>query len=191
MTADHLPTPVQDIAVPENSGLAVLGTARVSRSADAPPTRRIPSFYADPASWAVLEAVDALRAGCPEVTAAPETTATVMVTTHSTLDTMRVIAGGLPGGRVSPLRFAGANAGGPVSLVCMTHGLRGPTLTLTSDGTEGAPAALTMARHWLRTGAADRVVIVAHHHDAALGRHEVRCAAVGAAPDLRPQGARR
>jgi hypothetical protein len=182
---------VEDIAVPEGAGLVPLATVRTSRAANATPHRRIPSRYADPASWAVLEAVDELWAGCPdEVRAAPGTTAMVLVSTHSTLDTMSGIARAVPGGRLSPLRFAGASAGGPISLVSMVHGLRGPTLVITTDPADGVPAARTMARHWLRTGAASHVVVAVHDHDPLHG-HEVRCVVVGPAPGLRPSGAPR
>ncbi|MFK3979648.1 hypothetical protein ACI2K4_04635 [Micromonospora sp. NPDC050397] len=182
---------VEDIAVPAGAGLVTLATARARRAPDATPHRRIPSLYADPASWLVLEAVDALWAGCPDaVRAAPETTAMVLVSTYSTIDTMSAVARAVPGGRLSPLRFAGASAGGPVSLVCQVHGLRGPTLVITTAPEDGCPAALTMARHWLRTGAAGQVVVAVHDHDPP-GGHEVRCVVVGAAPDPRPPGGAR
>jgi hypothetical protein len=180
-------TSVDDLG---GAGLVPLATARTSRAANAAPHRRIPSLYADPASWAVLEAVDELWAGRPDEVQAPGTTAMVLVSTHSTVDTMSGIARAVPGGRLSPLRFAGASAGGPISLVCMVHGLRGPTLVITTDPADGVPAARTMARHWLRTGAASHVVVAVHDHDPLRG-HEVQCAVVGAAPDLRPSGAAR
>jgi hypothetical protein len=70
------------------------------------------------------------------------------------------------------------------------HGLRGPTLVITTDPADGVPAARTMARHWLRTGAASHVVVAVHDHDPMRG-HEVQCVVVGPAPDLRPSGAAR
>ncbi|WP_329101245.1 hypothetical protein OG792_20520 [Micromonospora sp. NBC_01699] len=179
---------VEDIAVLAGAGLVPLATARAGRAPNAAPHRQIPSLYADPASWLVLEAVDELWAGCPDaVRAAPETTAMVLVSTYSTIDTMSAIARAVPGGRLSPLRFAGASAGGPVSLVCQVHGFRGPTLVITSAPEDGCPAAWTMARHWLRTGAASHVVVAVHDHDSLRG-HEVRCVVVGAAPGRHPSG---
>ncbi|MET0493583.1 MAG: hypothetical protein ABW000_10685 [Actinoplanes sp.] len=166
---------VDDLAVLAGAGLVTLATARAGSAPGAAPHRRIPSQYADPASWAVLAAVDRLWSGIP-----PEATAMVLVSTYSTIDTMSAIAGAVPGGRLSPLRFAGASAGGPVSLVCQVHGLRGPTLVITTAPPDGCPAALTMARHWLRTGAASQVVVALHEHDPVRG-HEVQCVVVGAA----------
>lgn len=162
------------------SGLVPLASARVARAADATPHRRIPSRYADPASWAVLAAVDELWAGCPDGVPAPATTAMVLVSAHCTMDTMAGIAGAVPGGRLSPLRFAGASAGGPISLVSMVHGLRGPTLVITTEPAEGVPAARTLARHWLRTAAASHVAVAVHDRDP-LGGHEVQCVLVGPA----------
>ena len=155
------------------TALRELATARTVRAADARPHRRIPSLYADPASWAVLEAVDEVLTGDPA------TTAMVVVSTYGTVDTMTAIAGAVPGGRLSPLRFAGASTGGLSSLACMVHGLRGPALVITTDPSDGLPAARTMAGHWLRTGAASQVVIAGHEHDPRHG-HEVRCVLVTA-----------
>ncbi|NBE96635.1 coronafacic acid synthetase [Nonomuraea sp. KC401] len=183
-------TPVEGLQALEGNGLVLLAAARLARPAAAPPPRRIPSLYADPASWAVLEAVDELWAGFPDEMQAPETTAMVLVSTHGTVDTMAEIARAAARGRLSPMRFAGASAGGPISLVCMVHGLRGPTLVITTDPANGLPAARTMARHWLRTGAASHVVVAAHDRDPLRG-HEVRCVVAGPAPDLRPSGAPR
>lgn len=166
-----------DDAMLAGAGLVALATARAGRAPGTAPRQRIPSMYADPASWVVLEAVDKVR---DDVPTAPETTAMVLVTTHSTIDTMAAVAGAVPGGRLSPLRFAGASAGGPVSLACQVHGLRGPALVITTDPVDGCPAALTMARHWLRTGVASHVVIAVHDHDPVRG-HEVRCVVAGPA----------
>ncbi|MET7951707.1 hypothetical protein [Micromonospora sp. NPDC005324] len=179
---------VEDIAVHAGAGLVPLARAWAGRAPNATTHQRIPSQYADPASWLVLDAVNELWAGCPDaVRTAPETTAMVLVSTYSTIDTMSAIARAVPGGRLSALRFAGASAGGPVSLVCQSHGFRGPTLVITTAPEDGCPAALTMARHWLRTGAASHVVVAVHDHDSLRG-HEVRCVVVGAEPDPRPSG---
>lgn len=200
MTTHRTPTPVEDVtvvtgvedvAVVTGTGLVPLATARISRAANAAPHRRIPSLYADPAAWAVLAAVDELFAGCrDDVRPIPGATAMIVVSTHGTADTMAAIARATPGGRLSPLRFAGASAGGMVSLACLVHGLRGPTLVITSGPADGCPAARTMARHWLRTGAASHVVIAVHDRDPLRG-HDVRCVVVEAAADPgTPGGAR-
>ena len=163
------------------AGLVPLATARTSHAVNAVPRRRIPSLYADPASWAVLEAVDELWKGCPDdVRAAPGTTAMILVSTHGTVDTMAAIARAVPTGRLSPLRFAGASTGGPISLVCLVHGFRGPTIMITTDPADGCPVALTLARRWLRSGAAGHVVVGVHDHDPLHG-HEVQCVVFGAA----------
>ena len=160
------------------AGLVPLATARTQ---DSTPSRRIPSLYADAASWTVLRAVDELWAGAPErVRAAADRTAMVLVSTYSTIDTMAALARAVPSGRLSPLRFAGASAGGPVSLAAQVHGFRGPTLVVTTRPEDGYPLALTMARHWLRAGAAGHVVVAAHEHDPD-GGHRVRCAVVSGA----------
>lgn len=172
---------IRDVPMLAGAGLVPLAAARVTSAPDAAPRRRIPSLYADPASWLALEAVDELWARCSdEVRTAAETTAVVLVSAYSTIETMSAIAAAVPGGRLSPLRFAGATAGSPVSLVCQAHGFRGPTLVITSAPEDGCPAALTMAGHWLRTGAASHVVIAVHDHDPMRG-HEIRCVVAGAA----------
>ncbi|AOS61838.1 hypothetical protein [Actinoalloteichus hymeniacidonis] len=190
MTHPHESTSIEELLARSQDTLTTLGTVRLTRPATAPPPRRIPSFYADPASWTVLAAVDRLIEGRPDVLQAARTTALILISTYSTVSTMSAIAAAVPSGRVSPLRFAGANAGGPLSLVCMVHGLRGPTLVLTTEPAEGVPAAVTMARHWLRTASVSHVVLAVHDHDPQRGHH-VHGVLIEAARGLRPAGAGR
>ncbi|ONI86952.1 hypothetical protein ALI144C_09880 [Actinosynnema sp. ALI-1.44] len=139
--------------------LAVLGEGH----ADGVGTeRRIPSMYVDPVAWLVLAAIDAALAECPDsVQKSPDDVAVILISTHATRDTMAEIAGG----RLSPLRFAGASPGGAASLACRVHGFRGPSLLLTTGPQVGRQTALTVAQSWLRTGAAAHVVLSAHTTD--------------------------
>lgn len=178
-TSTGPPVSSDDLLAEAGPGLVTLASTRFVKATASPPRRRIPSLYADPASWTVLEAVDELWAACPDrVRAAPEATGMVLVSTHGTADTMVEIADAVPSGRVSPLRFAGASASGPISLTSLVHGFRGPTLMITSNPATGRPAALAVTRHWLRTGAADHVVISVHAHDPGRG-HEVESVVLG------------
>lgn len=171
-------TAVDDLtAVPES--FVVLGEGRVDRAEPAA-RRRIPSMYVDPVAWLVLEAVDEALVACADtVRQSPDDVAVILVSTHATRDTMAEIAAATPSGRLSPLRFAGASPGGAASLACVVHGFRGPSLLLTTELPHGWPAALTIARSWLRTGAARYVVLSAHTTDAQHG-HRVRSVVLGA-----------
>ncbi|MBP2330540.1 hypothetical protein JOF56_010925 [Kibdelosporangium banguiense] len=163
-------------AVPDD--LVVLGHGGTDR-AEPDGRRRIPSMYVDPVSWLVLEAVDEALADCPDtVRQSPDEVAVMLVSTHATLHTMTEIAKAIPSGRLSPLRFAGASPGGAASLTCLVHKFRGPSLMMTTTPDEGWPAALTMARFWLRTGAATSVVLSAH--TASDHGHRVRTVVLGA-----------
>ncbi|GAB3838675.1 beta-ketoacyl synthase N-terminal-like domain-containing protein [Kribbella italica] len=140
-------------------------------------TRRIPSLYVDPVAWLLLESAE--RAIGNNLDDVRGEVAVLVVSTYATLDTMAGIAGTATSGRVSPLRFAGASPGGAASLTCLVHGFRGPSLLLTSGPESSWPVAVTMARSWLRTGAAVRVILSVHTVDAEAG-HQVRSVVVGA-----------
>nr|WP_052479233.1 hypothetical protein [Kibdelosporangium sp. MJ126-NF4]CEL23086.1 hypothetical protein [Kibdelosporangium sp. MJ126-NF4]CTQ90223.1 hypothetical protein [Kibdelosporangium sp. MJ126-NF4] len=160
-------------ALPDD--LTILGEGRVERAEPAR-RQRIPSMYADPVAWLVLEAIDQALADCMDtVRQAADDVAVILVSTHATVDTMADVARATETGRLSPLRFAGASPGGAASLACIVHSLRGPSLLLTTEPGTGWPTALTVARCWLRTAAASQVLLSAHTADAQQG-HQVRTA---------------
>ncbi|WP_432994432.1 hypothetical protein [Dactylosporangium sp. CA-233914] len=134
-----------------------------------------PSFFADLASWLVAEAVgeavaDARTRAGAEVK--PDAVAVITVSERCTLDTIRTIAAGLPAGRLSPLRFAGASPGSVGGLPGVLFGFRGPSLTLPMAPDEGLPVAVTVARSWLQDGDADFAAVAGHTVDS--GVHAVR-----------------
>lgn len=157
-------------ALPEPlwEGLGVLGagTARATTLGEVRPSRRTVSLYADPLSWLVLEAVeramdDAKRPSLPE----RRDMGHLVVSDICTLHTMRELAGGIPDGRMSPLRFAGANPGQVCGLSSMLFGLNGPSMVLSMPPAEGVRPALTILRGWLSEALATAVILSLHHVD--------------------------
>lgn len=137
--------------------------------------QRAASVYADPVAWLVVDAVDAaladpdgpgraVRAGGPGV-------GVVTVSEEATLHTMRLMSSGLRRGRVSPLRFAGANPGTVAGLPCIVNGFKGPSLVLSMPLAAGATVAEAVARSWLGSGACRYVVV--NEHEAGGGGHTV------------------
>lgn len=142
---------------------------RAARSRD-----RRPSFYADPVSWLVAQSVRAALDACPEdLVGRADEVAVITVSDHCTLRTMREIAGQVPTGRVSPLRFSGANPGSVGSLPGILLGFQGPSLTLSMPPDTGLPVARAIAHGWLAERAAAYAVVSAHEVSRE-GRHEVR-----------------
>jgi hypothetical protein len=151
-------------------------------------SRNSPSFFADPAAWAVTAAVaDALARSAAEVRAAVDgrsgtaatATGVLVVSAQCTATTMRAIAGTAGRGLVSPLRFAGANPGVLAGLPCITWRLRGPSLVLGSDAETALPVAAVVVRSWFELGQAGYALVAVHSVVAAPAgeaRHEVRCA---------------
>lgn len=144
------------------------GTVMVADLDELRPRQR-PSLYADPVAWLVLDAVDHAVRGSAEQPA-PESTGHIVVSDHCTGHTMRQIAGGLTTGRISPLRFSGANPGAVCGFTCQLRGFTGPSATLSMAPETGLPVALALARAWLSGGAATHVLVSSHHVDAA-GHH--------------------
>ncbi|ANY07822.1 beta-ketoacyl synthase N-terminal-like domain-containing protein [Pseudonocardia sp. HH130630-07] len=148
-----------------------------ARTTDDPGThaRNAPSLYADPVAWLLCEVTGQALAGCPDdVLHHTDEVGHLAVSDHGTLDTMRALARSGRRGRVSPLRFAGANPGSLAGLACLRWGLRGPTMMLAMPPSPAGPAAVAVAQRWLDTGQARHVVLATH--TVRDGVHEARCA---------------
>jgi hypothetical protein len=128
-----------------------------------------PSLFADPVAWLVSAAVEK----CAHVVAgAPDGVGVIAVSEFATLLTMRAIARTASKGRVSPLRFAGANPGALAGLTCLRWGFRGPAMTLSMNPEHGVDTALVLANGLLSAGAAEYMVLATH---AVAGEHIARC----------------
>ncbi|GAA2846245.1 hypothetical protein GCM10010517_02890 [Streptosporangium fragile] len=144
-----------------------------------------PAFYADPVAWLVAAAVEAALdgSGCErDVLAARNDVAVIVLTgTHLMPTNGALAAQAATHGRVSPLRFAGANPGILAGLTCIRWGLRGPSLVLAAADDSTVDTALTVAESWLGSGRARYVIAV--RHQAHPGGHTARCAVLQAAAE--------
>jgi hypothetical protein len=137
-------------------------------------SRNGPSLYADPVAWLVCTAVEAATEECADELAR-DNVGVLVVSEFATLTTMRSIASGAARGRVSPLRFAGANPAVVAGLACITLGFRGPSLVLSMPPASGVAPAVTVASGLLSSGAASHLVLVAH---SVTTEHAVTCVIV-------------
>jgi 3-oxoacyl-(acyl-carrier-protein) synthase len=148
---------------PAPPGLVTLAEA-VCESGDlAAEGRRTVSFYADPVAWLVVSAVEAALAAAPDdVRRQAAEVGALAVSGHGTRHTMRSVAAAAERGRVSPLRFAGANPGSLAGLLCITLGFRGPSLLVCMPPDAARAAVPVIASGWLTSGQC-RYVAVAEH----------------------------
>lgn len=149
-------------------GMAVVGQGVASAPdlSGVRPKQKV-SLYADPVSWLVLEAVERAVGECDEdLLSARETVGHIAVSDQCTTHTMRGIAVAIPSGRVSPLRFSGANPGSICSLPCQLLGFSGPSMTLSMPPEKGLPIAVTIARVWLNQRSAAYALVTSHRADA-------------------------
>ena len=159
---------MSDLDTLDTYGMVVVGEG-VAAAPDLPGPRpkQKASAYADPLSWLVFSAVQQALDGCrEELLTARESVGHIVVSDHCTLHTMLEIAAAIPSGRVSPLRFSGANPGSVCSLPSQLLGFSGPSLTLSMPPEKGLPSAVTITRRWLRQGSAVHVLITSHRADA-------------------------
>ncbi|MFC3997261.1 hypothetical protein ACFOVU_15120 [Nocardiopsis sediminis] len=148
--------------------------------------RNAPSLFADPLAWLMAEAAAAaVQDHGADLAAAGDQVGMVTVSETGTLDTMRAIAKATARGRVSPLKFAGANPGSLAGLTCIRQGFRGPTLALSMPPADGAPTAAALAAGWLARGSARYVLIGTHRQDGTV--HAARCLILRAAPGPGPR----
>jgi hypothetical protein len=141
-----------------------------------------PSFYADPVAWLVTRAVEQVLDGT-YVPAELDKVAVLVMSGSTTRPTMAGIADKAARGRVSPLRFAGANPGILAGLTCIQWGFTGPSLVLANDPADVLDTAAAVVDSWLDSGQARHVLCVAHRTDP--NGHRARCVIVGA-EDNRP-----
>ncbi|WP_433518585.1 hypothetical protein ACQP2T_25700 [Nonomuraea sp. CA-143628] len=157
----------------DRPGLATLAHGLCETGDLAAAGRRTASFYADPAAWLVVAAVEAALAGAPEaVRRRVADIGALAVSDHGTRHTMRSVADTAARGRVSPLRFAGANPSSLAGLLCITLGFRGPSLLVCMPPERAGPVVALIAAGWLATGQCRYVAVVEHsanngHHTAA------------------------
>ncbi|MFZ3599078.1 hypothetical protein [Streptomyces sp. BH104] len=165
MTDGPLPAPAPPIAV---------GYGEVVTDDPAGHSRNGASLFADPQAWLMAEALEHAVRNCgADLTTVGDQVGMITVSEVCTLDTMRGIAKATARGRLSPLKFAGANPGSVAGLPCIRQGFRGPTLALSMPPADGAATAATLAAGWLRQGSARYVAIATHRQDDDV--HAVRC----------------
>ncbi|GGQ65139.1 beta-ketoacyl synthase N-terminal-like domain-containing protein [Couchioplanes azureus] len=142
-------------------GPPLLGRGEVALTDDIAARHSRPSFYADPAAWLAVEAVAAaLGEAGAAVAQAGEDVGVLAISATATTRTMRAIRRTAAAGRVSPLRFAGANPGSLAGLVCIEYGFRGPSLTLSMPPEQAWPVPV-IRQDWL-DGPCRYVVTVTH-----------------------------
>jgi len=154
--------------------LSVMARAETDADALTGSRQRAASFYADPVAWLVVDAVGAALAEAgDEVRMCRNDVGVLSMSEAGTLHTMRQVESGAGRGRVSPLRFAGANPGSLAGLPCIVFGFKGPSLMLSMPPDAGRPVAAVVARAWLAAGGC-RYVVVNEHEQRADGGHAVR-----------------
>ncbi|MEI5519908.1 coronafacic acid synthetase [Streptomyces brasiliscabiei] len=167
---------MNSLPVPHTYAVKAVGEGvAVARDLSATPPKRKASLYADPLSWLVLDAVEQALGACggiltPADAPARRSVGHIAVSDQCTTHTMRQLAAAIPSGRVSPLRFSGANPGSICGLPSQLLGLGGPTMTLSMPPEKGLPPALLVARAWLRQDSASHVIVTTHRADAS-GHH--------------------
>jgi len=174
---------MSDRPTPVSPPLAVIGFGEVSTTDPAEFSRNGPSFFADPVAWLVTAAVEQALGRCREdVLTVSDNIGVLVVSEVCTLETMRSIARAATRGRISPLRFAGANPGSLASVACIRWGFRGPTLTLSMSHAAGVEPAVIVAGSWLHSGQAGYVVLGSHYlHNGKL--HIARCVIIRGTSD--------
>jgi hypothetical protein len=162
-----------------------VGYGEVTTESLAGSSRNGPSLFADPVAWLMAAAVDAAAQDSGvDLTMVGDQVGMIAISDACTRDTMRGIAKATARGRVSPLKFAGANPGSVTGLPCIRQGFRGPTLTLSMPPADGTATAVSLAAAWLERNIARYVLIGTHRHDGAV--HAVRCVVLQAAHASEP-----
>ncbi|MFD8570104.1 hypothetical protein [Streptomyces sp. NPDC059639] len=128
----------------------------------------------------INDAVEAAVDDCgADLTTVGDQVGMIAISESCTVTTMQIIAKATPRGRLSPLKFAGANPGSIAGLSCIQQGYRGPTLALSTAPTNAVGTASDIAASWLGRGLARYVLIATHRQDNDV--HAARCLVLQAA----------
>ncbi|MBV9022849.1 MAG: coronafacic acid synthetase [Streptomycetaceae bacterium] len=160
---------MNELTAVHTCGMAIVGQG-VATAPDLSGLRpkRKASLYADPLSWLVLDAVEHAVDDCgEEFLSERESVGHIVVSDQCTIHTMREIAAAIPAGRISPLRFSGANPGSVCSLPSQLLGFSGPSMTLSMPAEKGLPFAKVLAGIWLGQHSAAHVLLTSHTAGAA------------------------
>lgn len=147
---------------PGELSLVLCGSAVVRGDVPNPYAARVKTTvrYADPMAWALVLAIGEATAPLGEgFRAAANRCSLIQVGSEGPREAMAQVASEALRGFASPIRFPSATPSAPAGLACIVHGLRGPTLALTSPAPEGARLALTLSAGWLSRGVVDYALI--------------------------------
>lgn len=172
------------------AGATVTGAARVETDDPATVRRRLPGVYADPVAWLMAEAVAAALEDCGAAAPdRPEDVGVVAVAEGATATTLGALAAAVPGGRISPMRFAGAGPGSPVGVLCSVFGFHGPVSMLAMPPAPAAPFTRALCGDWLLGDPPSAAhVLVVTHVMTDEGKHQAECLVVsGPTPTRRPR----
>lgn len=119
-----------------------------------------PSIYADPLAWAVVDFSASLLNKVPEESL--ENVGIIVVSDYCSLATMRALSATSKDGKISPLKFAGANPGVVTGLTAIQYKLRGPSVTLTMNPANASKAVTSVARYWFKHSGVHSVLVITH-----------------------------
>ncbi len=113
--------------------------------------KSVPSIYADPASWLVLDALEKAIKTCNiDIEKDRIEVGVIAISAQCTKHTMHRITNQVKGGRISPIRFAGANPGSLAGLPCIIYGFKGPSLTFSMLPNDCLETVNTLSISWFR-----------------------------------------
>lgn len=122
--------------------------------------RNRPSMYADPVAWAVLDFASTIIEELGDVERA--NVGLLAISDVCSLSTMRLLSDSSKNGKISPLRFAGANPGIIAGLTAIEYKLRGPSLVLTMSPERAVAVVLPVLKYWIEQNGVAKVILVAH-----------------------------
>jgi hypothetical protein len=144
------------------------------------PAARSAVRYADAMSWTAATAVGiALGALGADVEPLRHTAGVITISHNGPAQTIAAVAEASAAGSSSPLRYPASNPGALAGVICIAHGLRGPTMNLTMPGKLGLPIGLSLAASWIGNHGTPLVVLVVSQ-SIGDGKFLARCVLLGA-----------
>jgi hypothetical protein len=146
------------------------------------PSARSAVRYADPLSWtaatAVGQALSNLKDAIGDVR---HSVGLITVSEHGPAQTIAAVAEASAAGFSSPMRYPATNPGALAGVICITHGLRGPSLNFIMPPATSIPICTTLAGAWIDRQRVPLVVLLAAKR-IEDGKYLARCLLLASQP---------
>ncbi|MFC0708640.1 hypothetical protein [Azorhizophilus paspali] len=119
-----------------------------------------PSLYADPLAWAIADFAESFVTSYDSEDR--KNIGLIIVSDYCSLATMSGLSKTMVDGKLSPLKFAGANPGVVCGIAAIEHSLRGPSIVFTMPPKHAAEVMKATSSMWMQRSSVHGALLITH-----------------------------